>query len=149
VTCAPIVAYLHTAQPARGRLTHGLQRGVHVIPEKLLAHTLAEGQRLVEVAERRSVKTQSSFQNRYNTTVAMHRLLSSARWKGCWRIRNGVVASPTITSTAPGGIPDRWGRRVLNQAIHTVIFCSGCCDVTSVSIASARFHLTSSRWRHR
>jgi UDP-N-acetyl-2-amino-2-deoxyglucuronate dehydrogenase len=55
-----------------------LERGAHVILEKPLAHTLIEGQRLVEVAERGSAKIAVCFQNRYNAPVqAMHRLLAS------------------------------------------------------------------------
>jgi UDP-N-acetyl-2-amino-2-deoxyglucuronate dehydrogenase len=55
-----------------------LERGVHVILEKPLAHTLDEGQRLVEAAERGSAKIAVCLQNRYNAGAqAMHRLLSS------------------------------------------------------------------------
>ena len=55
-----------------------LERGVHVILEKPLAHTLDEGRRLVEVAERGSAKIAVCLQNRYNAAAqAMHRMLSS------------------------------------------------------------------------
>ena len=55
-----------------------LERGVHVILEKPLAHTIADGQRLVEVADRCSAKIAVCLQNRYNLPVqAMHKLLSS------------------------------------------------------------------------
>ena len=50
-----------------------LERGVHVIVEKPLAHTLAEGRRLVDVASAGSAKIAVCFQNRYNaTSQAMH-----------------------------------------------------------------------------
>ena len=55
-----------------------LERGVHVITEKPLAHTVAEGQRLVAAAERTPAKIAVCFQNRYNAGVAaMHQLLTS------------------------------------------------------------------------
>ncbi|MCR1162105.1 Gfo/Idh/MocA family oxidoreductase, partial [Paenarthrobacter sp. UW852] len=53
-----------------------LERGVNVIVEKPLAHTLAEGKRLIEVAERSPAKIAVCFQNRYNATPqAMRKML--------------------------------------------------------------------------
>ena len=55
-----------------------LERGVNVIVEKPLAHSVAEGHRLIEAAERGTAKIAVCLQNRYNTTAqAMHTLLSS------------------------------------------------------------------------
>ncbi|BAS07133.1 inositol 2-dehydrogenase [Arthrobacter sp. Hiyo4] len=55
-----------------------LERGVNVIVEKPLAHTLKEGRRLVAAAEGSDAKIAVCFQNRYNaTSQAMHALLSS------------------------------------------------------------------------
>jgi len=102
-----------------------LERGVHVILEKPLAHTLDEGRRLVEVAERGSAKIAVCLQNRYNAaTQAMHRLLSSGelgRVLGC--------AATVLWHRSPDyylGRPWRgtWqgsgGGLLMNQAIHTV-----------------------------
>lgn len=102
-----------------------LERGINVVLEKPLAHTRAEGQRLVEVAERSSAKIAVCFQNRYNAPVqAARELLASGDlgavlggsatvvwqrsaeyyrdrpWRGKW-------------ATAGGGL-------LMNQAIHTL-----------------------------
>jgi UDP-N-acetyl-2-amino-2-deoxyglucuronate dehydrogenase len=103
-----------------------LERGISVILEKPLAHTLAEGQRLIAAAaEHPDVKIAICFQNRYNAPVqAMHQLLNSGElgavlgasatlmwqrfaeyyqakpWRGRW-------------DTSGGGL-------LMNQAIHTV-----------------------------
>ncbi len=47
-----------------------LEWGVHVITEKPLAHTIKDGQRLIEAADQTSTKIAVCFQNRYNAAVA-------------------------------------------------------------------------------
>jgi UDP-N-acetyl-2-amino-2-deoxyglucuronate dehydrogenase len=116
-----------------------LERGVHVILEKPLAHTLEEGRRLVEAAERGSVKIAVCLQNRYNPPVqAMHRLLSSGelgRVHGCaatvlWhRDADYYLHRPWRGSWDGSG-----GGLLMNQAIHTVDLLQWLVgDVTAVS----------------
>ena len=102
-----------------------LERGVHVILEKPLAHTLADGQRLVEVAERGSAKIAICLQNRYNVPVqAMHRLLSSGELGSVL----GGAATVLWHRTADYYLSRPWrgtwdgsgGGLLMNQAIHTV-----------------------------
>ena len=116
-----------------------LERGVHVILEKPLAHTLIEGQRLVEVAERGSAKIAVCFQNRYNAPVqAMHRLLSSGE---LGRVLGGA-ATVLWHRTADYYLSRPWrgtwdgsgGGLLMNQAIHTVDLMQWLMgDVTAIS----------------
>lgn len=102
-----------------------LERGVNVIVEKPLAHTLEEGRRLVEVAERSPARIGVCFQNRYNaTSQAMHELLDGGT------LGQVVGASATVMWHRDGSYyrsrPWRgtWteggGGLMMNQAIHTV-----------------------------
>jgi UDP-N-acetyl-2-amino-2-deoxyglucuronate dehydrogenase len=102
-----------------------LERGVHVILEKPLAHTLDEGRRLVEVAERGSAKIAVCLQNRYNAGAqAMRRLLSSGelgKVLGCaatvlWHRSADYYLSRPWRGTWHGS----GGGLLMNQAIHTV-----------------------------
>lgn len=102
-----------------------LERGIHVVLEKPLAHDRAAGDRIVAAAEARSAKIAVCFQNRYNEPVqAASRILRSGDlgkvlgsaatvlwhrtpeyyldrpWRGRW-------------ATAGGGL-------LMNQAIHTL-----------------------------
>ena len=102
-----------------------LERGVNVVLEKPLAHTLGEAQRLVAAASVSTAKIAVCFQNRYNAAVqAMRATLDSGEvgdikgasatvfwqrdanyyrnrpWRGKWE-------------SAGGGL-------MMNQAIHTV-----------------------------
>ena len=102
-----------------------LERGVHVIVEKPLAHTLEEGQRLIEVAERSAAKIGVCFQNRYNaTSQAMRELLDGgtlgqvigASATVMWHRDGSYYESrPWRGTWAEGG-----GGLMMNQAIHTV-----------------------------
>ncbi len=102
-----------------------LERGVNVIVEKPLAHTLAEGKRLIEVAERSSAKIAVCFQNRYNaTSQAMRKLLDDgglgqvigASATVMWHRDGDYYRSrPWRGTWAEGG-----GGLMMNQAIHTV-----------------------------
>ncbi|UKA50457.1 Gfo/Idh/MocA family oxidoreductase [Arthrobacter sp. FW305-123] len=102
-----------------------LERGVNVMVEKPLAHTAAEGRRLVEVAERSDAKIGVCFQNRYNaTSQAMHELLDGGT------LGQVIGASATVMWHRDGSYyrnrPWRgtWaeggGGLMMNQAIHTV-----------------------------
>ncbi|MDQ0850601.1 UDP-N-acetyl-2-amino-2-deoxyglucuronate dehydrogenase [Arthrobacter sp. B3I9] len=102
-----------------------LERGVNVIVEKPLAHTLAEGRRLVEAASAGRAKIAVCFQNRYNaTSQAMHSLLSSGELgavKGAsatvmWQRSAEYYQNRPWRGTWAGG----GGGLLMNQAIHTV-----------------------------
>ena len=102
-----------------------LERGVNVIVEKPLAHTLAEGRRLIEIAERSDAKIAVCFQNRYNaTSQAMHELLDGgtlgqvlgASATVMWHRDGSYYRNrPWRGTWAEGG-----GGLMMNQAIHTV-----------------------------
>lgn len=102
-----------------------LERGVNVIVEKPLAHTLEEGKRLILAAERSQAKIAVCFQNRYNaTSQAMRKMLDGG---GLGRV---IGASATVMWHRNGDYyRDRpwrgtWleggGGLMMNQAIHTV-----------------------------
>ncbi|WP_427007877.1 Gfo/Idh/MocA family protein [Pseudarthrobacter sp. H2] len=122
----PDVVHISTPHDQHAALAADcLERGVNVIVEKPLAHTLEEGRRLIEAAARSSAKIAVCFQNRYNATVqAMHALLSSgelgevlgASATVMWQRSAGYYQSrPWRGSWAGGG-----GGLMMNQAIHTV-----------------------------
>lgn len=102
-----------------------LERDVNVILEKPLAHTLAEGQRLVAASARSSAKIGICFQNRYNATAqAMHACLSTgelgkvlgASATVMWsRTAEYYDSRPWRGSWSGGG-----GGLMMNQAIHTL-----------------------------
>jgi len=102
-----------------------LERGIHVVMEKPLAHNRAEGERLVAAAERGNAKIAVCFQNRYNAPVqAAAALLASGEL--------GAVAGASASVMwfrSPGYYLDRpwrgrWatggGGLLMNQAIHTL-----------------------------
>jgi UDP-N-acetyl-2-amino-2-deoxyglucuronate dehydrogenase len=102
-----------------------LDRGIHVILEKPLAHTRAEGARLVDAAARSSAKIAICFQNRYNTPVrAAYDLVASGK------VGNLLGASATVLwhRTADYYLDRPWrgqwatggGGLLMNQAIHTL-----------------------------
>lgn len=102
-----------------------LERGVNVIVEKPLAHTLEEGNRLVEAAKASNAKIAVCFQNRYNATAqAMYALLSSGEMGGIvgasatvlWHRDADYYRSRPWRGTWEGG----GGGLMMNQAIHTV-----------------------------
>jgi UDP-N-acetyl-2-amino-2-deoxyglucuronate dehydrogenase len=102
-----------------------LERGIHVVMEKPLAHTRAEGDRLVAAAKHGSAKIAVCFQNRYNAPVqAAAALLASGELGAV------IGASATVIwHRAAGYYLDRpwrgrWatggGGLLMNQAIHTL-----------------------------
>ena len=102
-----------------------LERGVNVIVEKPLAHTVAEGRRLVDAASRGNAKIAICFQNRYNaTSQAMHSLLASGELGAVM----GAAASVMWQRSADYYLSRPWrgswegggGGLLMNQAIHTV-----------------------------
>jgi predicted dehydrogenase len=123
-----------------------LERGVNVIVEKPLAHTLAEGRRLVAAAEASAAKIAVCFQNRYNaTSQAMNNLLTSgelgkilgASATVMWQRTPDYYRSRPWRGTWAGG----GGGLLMNQAIHTIDLLQWLAgDITHVSgNASSRF----------
>ena len=112
-----------------------LAAGVHVLQEKPLAHTLAEGRRLVDAAEAAGegaagaktagTKVGICFQNRYNlASQRLHQMLDSGELgavRGAW-------ASVVWTRSADYYRARPWrgtwegsgGGLLINQAIHTL-----------------------------
>lgn len=103
-----------------------LERGVNVIMEKPLAHTIADGARLViAAAEHPDVKIGVCFQNRYNTPVAqMHRLLASGELGAVLGASATVMWERSAAYYRAKPWRGRWetsgGGLLMNQAIHTV-----------------------------
>jgi UDP-N-acetyl-2-amino-2-deoxyglucuronate dehydrogenase len=125
-TIKPDVVHVCTPHDQHADVTVDcLEAGVAVLQEKPLAHTVADGDRIVRAAEATGGKIGISFQNRYNATAtAIRELLDSGQlgtvlggsgtvlwhrpaayyrarpWRGRWR-------------TSGGGV-------MINQAIHTL-----------------------------
>lgn len=102
-----------------------LERGTHVITEKPLAHTLAEADRLIEVADRSTAKIAVCFQNRYNSAVAaLHRLLTSGEVGQIVGASAAVMWHRTADYYRSRPWRGTWagsgGGLLMNQAIHTV-----------------------------
>jgi predicted dehydrogenase len=123
---APDVVHITTPHHEHAAIaTECLRRGVHVVLEKPLAHTLAEGEGLLAAAADSTAKIALCFQNRYNAPVQeMRRLLDSgelgqvlgASATVMWhRDADYYLSRPWRGSWAEGG-----GGLMMNQAIHTV-----------------------------
>lgn len=106
-----------------------LERGVHVVLEKPPARTVAEGERLVAVAERSAepgaARIAVCLQNRYNPPVrALRRLLDSGRLGPVQGCTATVLWHRTAAYYRDRPWRGRWatagGGLLMNQAIHTV-----------------------------
>ncbi|HEY8718215.1 Gfo/Idh/MocA family oxidoreductase [Pengzhenrongella sp.] len=103
-----------------------VERGINVVLEKPLAHTVAEGQRLVlAAAARPDVKIGVCFQNRYNAPVAaMRRLLNSGELGAVAGASATVIWERSAEYYRAKPWRGRWatsgGGLLMNQAIHTV-----------------------------
>ncbi|MEE1618737.1 Gfo/Idh/MocA family protein [Brachybacterium sp. J153] len=115
-----------------------LERGVHVLQEKPLAHTLAEGERLVAALSEDSgvsapradggvgaPKIAICFQNRYNRgSQELRRLLESGELGAVRGAYASVVWTRTAEYYAAKPWRGRWenagGGLLINQAIHTL-----------------------------
>lgn len=123
---APDVVHITTPHNSHASIAADcLERGVHVIVEKPLAHTLEDGRRLVAAAKSSRAKIAVCFQNRYNATAqAMHALLSSGELGAVvgaaatvlWHRDGDYYRSRPWRGTWEGG----GGGLMMNQAIHTV-----------------------------
>ncbi|MFC3499633.1 Gfo/Idh/MocA family protein [Micromonospora krabiensis] len=103
-----------------------LERGVHVLLEKPVAHTVAEAERLAAaVKDHPAVKVGVCLQNRYNRTARAARMLLASGELGSVRGGSATVlwhrdreyyrARPWRGRTARSG-----GGVLINQAIHTL-----------------------------
>lgn len=122
---------VHVTTPHDQHITPTLEalgRGVHVIQEKPLAASLADGRRLVDAAAALPVggpKVGICFQNRYNvSSQELRRLLDSGELGAI----QGAYASVVWTRTADyyrvkpwrGSKEHSGGGLLINQAIHTL-----------------------------
>jgi UDP-N-acetyl-2-amino-2-deoxyglucuronate dehydrogenase len=105
-----------------------LDAGAHVLTEKPIAHTVAEGRRLVDRAATATAAGQRigvCFQNRYNaTSVALKDALASGRYGTVHGARASVWwhRAPAYYAAAPwrGEWARAGGGTLINQAIHTL-----------------------------
>jgi len=125
----PDVVHITTPHNAHADPTiQALEAGVHVIQEKPLAHTLAEGERIVAAAEeagQRGVKIGICFQNRYNVSAERAREMLDAgaigevtgAWASVeWARTEGYYRAKPWRGTWEGS----GGGLLINQAIHTL-----------------------------
>lgn len=102
-----------------------LENGINVIIEKPLAHTMAEGRRLVDVAQQSAAKAAVCFQNRYNATAqAMHQVLTSGELGTVLGASATVMWQRSAEYYRAKPWRGRWetsgGGLLMNQAVHTV-----------------------------
>ena len=103
-----------------------LERGINVVLEKPLAHTVVEGNRLIAAAAKHpEVKIGVCFQNRYNAPVrAMHELLSSGEVGAVTGASSTLMWQRSAEYYRARPWRGRWdtsgGGVLMNQAIHTV-----------------------------
>jgi predicted dehydrogenase len=102
-----------------------LERGIHVVLEKPVAHTRDEAARLVRAAENSGAKISICFQNRYNAPVAAaHAALSSGTLGRILGASATVLWHRTAAYYLDRPWRGRWstggGGLLMNQAIHTV-----------------------------
>lgn len=154
----PDVVHVATPRAAHEDPTvDALAAGIHVLQEKPLAATLAQGERIFAAAAgaaERGTKVGTCFQNRYNTSSqTLHQLLTS----GALGAVQGCYATVVWAGTADYYRSRPWrgswvgsgGGLLINQAIHTldlVAWLRG--GVSAVAgHASTRAWVRSSRWR--
>jgi UDP-N-acetyl-2-amino-2-deoxyglucuronate dehydrogenase len=102
-----------------------LARGIAVVTEKPLAHTLAEGEALAEAAAASGTRVAVCFQNRYNpTVVALKAALDSGTLGRVLAAHATVVWHRTADYYLDRPWRGTWagsgGGLLMNQAIHTV-----------------------------
>jgi UDP-N-acetyl-2-amino-2-deoxyglucuronate dehydrogenase len=125
-TARPDVIHICTPHHLHASIAiDALERGIHVVMEKPLAHTRAEGDRLVAAAEQGTAKIAVCFQNRYNAPVqAAAALLASGELGSIMGASAAVMwfRGPEYYLDRPWR--GRWstggGGLLMNQAIHTL-----------------------------
>ena len=123
----PDVAHICTPHDRHAPLAiAAIGRGIHVVLEKPVANTVAEGQRVLDASRSRpDVKVAVCFQNRYNRAAhEAHRLIAGGHL-GAVRGASATVAwhrTPEYYSRAPwrGQRARSGGGVLINQAIHTL-----------------------------
>jgi UDP-N-acetyl-2-amino-2-deoxyglucuronate dehydrogenase len=116
-----------------------LERGIHVLVEKPLAHSRDEGARVIAAAEASSAKIAICFQNRYNAPVeAAHRILASGELGAVLGGSATVIWHRDADYYRDRPWRGRWatggGGLLMNQAIHTLDLLQWLVgDVASVS----------------
>jgi predicted dehydrogenase len=102
-----------------------LERGIHVVLEKPVAHTRDEASRLIDAAAASNAKIAICFQNRYNAPVrAAHEALSTGDLGSVIGASATVLWHRTAAYYEDRPWRGRWstggGGLLMNQAIHTV-----------------------------
>jgi UDP-N-acetyl-2-amino-2-deoxyglucuronate dehydrogenase len=125
-TARPDVVHICTPHNTHSALAiAALERGISVVLEKPLAHTRAEGERVVAAAAASGAKIAVCFQNRYNQPVQRMRELLDSGALGAIR---GAAATVIWHRTADYYADRPWrgtwagggGGLLMNQAIHTL-----------------------------
>jgi UDP-N-acetyl-2-amino-2-deoxyglucuronate dehydrogenase len=122
----PDVVHLCTPHNTHAALAvAALERGISVVLEKPLAHTRAEGDRVVSAAAASGAKIAVCFQNRYNRPVQRMRELLDSGTLGAVRGAAATVAwhrTPAYYADRPwrGTWAGGGGGLLMNQAIHTL-----------------------------
>lgn len=122
----PDVVHICTPHSSHAAIAvDALERGIHVVLEKPLAHTREEAARLVDAAEASGAKIAICFQNRYNAPVlAAHQALASGDLGRVLGASATVLWHRTAAYYLDRPWRGRWstggGGLLMNQAIHTV-----------------------------
>lgn len=122
----PDVVHVCTPHDQHAEVTIAcLEAGVAVLQEKPLAHTVADGDRIVRAAETTGGKVGICFQNRYNATaMAVRDLLDSGRLGAVLGGSGTVLWHRPATYYEARPWRGRWrtsgGGVMINQAIHTL-----------------------------
>jgi UDP-N-acetyl-2-amino-2-deoxyglucuronate dehydrogenase len=125
-TIKPDVVHICTPHSTHAAIAvDALERGIHVVLEKPVAHTRDEAARLVLAAEESSAKIAICFQNRYNAPVrAAHALLATGDFGAVLGASATVLWHRTAAYYLDRPWRGRWstggGGLLMNQAIHTV-----------------------------
>jgi UDP-N-acetyl-2-amino-2-deoxyglucuronate dehydrogenase len=122
----PDVVHITTPHAAHADIAvDALDRGIHVVLEKPLAHDIPAGERVAAAAGRSTARVAVCFQNRYNATVQRaHEVLASGE---LGRVQ-GAAATVMWSRTAEYYLDRPWrgtwagggGGLLMNQAIHTL-----------------------------
>lgn len=102
-----------------------LDAGSHVLTEKPIGHSVAEGQRLVDRAAASKLKVGVNFQNRYNpSAMAIREVVDSERLGPILGARGAVWWFRTAAYYQAAPWRGQWngsgGGVLINQAIHTL-----------------------------
>lgn len=122
----PDVVHICTPHDTHAALAvDALERGIHVVLEKPLAHTRAEADRLMAAAAASNATIGICFQNRYNAPIqAAHALLSGGELGPILGSSATVLWHRTAEYYLDRPWRGRWstggGGLMMNQAIHTV-----------------------------